>query len=259
MATCRFAKLGLDNAVVRSGYLSEIFVSFQGEGAHVGERHLFVRLAGCNIRCIYCDTPGSLERTGGFTIYGPGEASEHRPNPVVTSELRSVLDSILATQGPIEAMAITGGEPLVQAEFLAELLGGQRLPVPVLLETSGVLPQRLREVLGVVDIVSMDIKLPSNTRERSFWEEHAAFIGLARGKELYAKVLVDETTAESDLERAATLLGDSEIRAFLQPITEPSGRSCISAARLDTLYRIFQCRHPNLRVLPQTHKMMGIR
>ena len=48
---------------MRPGYLSEIFVSFQGEGAHVGYRHLFVRLAGCNLRCRYCDTPDSRERT----------------------------------------------------------------------------------------------------------------------------------------------------------------------------------------------------
>jgi 7-carboxy-7-deazaguanine synthase len=72
---------------VKPGYLSEIFVSFQGEGAHVGRRHLFVRLAGCNIRCRYCDTPDSLDRTATYTIHEPNRDADVRNNPADAAEL----------------------------------------------------------------------------------------------------------------------------------------------------------------------------
>jgi len=243
------------------GYLSEIFVSFQGEGAHVGERHLFVRMAGCNIRCVYCDTPNSLERMPGFTVFGPGNRDEYRPNPIDAGELRALIESILDDQGPIDALALTGGEPLVQASFLAEVLGGRRIGAPVLLETNGMLPQRLKEILPLIDIISMDIKLPSNSGERPFWEEHGAFVEVARGKEIYAKILVDRATSEDDIRQAADVLekGRSGLPTFLQPITDASGLSKIDSSQLDQLFIALRRRHPNVRVLPQTHKMMGLR
>ena len=45
--------------------VSEVFSAIQGEAALVGERQVFVRLTGCNIRCTYCDQPEALERTAG--------------------------------------------------------------------------------------------------------------------------------------------------------------------------------------------------
>jgi 7-carboxy-7-deazaguanine synthase len=246
---------------VKPGYLSEIFVSFQGEGAHVGRRHLFVRLAGCNLRCRYCDTPDSLERTATYTIYDGDRPPDVRCNPVSTDDLLPVLASILRREAPIDAMALTGGEPLTQSEFLAALLEAGRFSVPVLLETNGVLPRRLRDVLARVDIISMDIKLPSNSGEGGFWEEHAEFLQLARGKDLYAKVLVDQTTADADVVRAASLLAsiNPHVPTFLQPIVDASGRPLIEVNRLTYLYALARRHLESLRVLPQTHKLLGIR
>ena len=45
--------------------VSEVFSAIQGEAALVGERQVFVRLTGCNIRCVYCDQPEALERRPG--------------------------------------------------------------------------------------------------------------------------------------------------------------------------------------------------
>src|SRR6185295_8200212 len=94
------------------GYLSEVFVSFQGEGAHVGRRHLFVRLAGCNIRCRYCDTPDSLERSGTYTVYRDDRMPEIHTNPVDAAEISGTVQRLLAADPPIDAIALTGGEPL---------------------------------------------------------------------------------------------------------------------------------------------------
>ena len=246
---------------MKSGYLSEIFVSFQGEGAHVGRRHLFVRLAGCNLRCRYCDTPDSLERTEGYTVSRRGGAMAIGRNPVASSEVARIIAVMVETDAPIDAIAITGGEPLVQSDFLAALLGNGGFGVPVLLETNGVLPRRLSEVLPLVDIISMDIKLPSNSGESAYWAEHAEFLELARPKDLYVKVLVDGVTSDADLERAADLLSGVQpaVPTFLQPIVDAAGRPAIGAERLTQLYVLARRRIDSLRVLPQTHKLLGIR
>lgn len=248
------------NAVVPPGYLSEIFVSFQGEGAHVGRRHLFVRLAGCNLRCRYCDTPDSLERTPTYTVYS-NRGVETRPNPASIGDVVALVAGILRADPPIDAIALTGGEPLTQADFVADFLGAGRFPVPVLLETNGVLPQRLQHVLPLVDIISMDIKPPSNTGERHFWEEHAAFLDLCRGKDVYVKLLVDETTIAEEVERAAALVASAPqlVPAFMQPIVDQGGLPAISAQRLTHLYCVARQRLDSIRVLPQTHKLLGIR
>ena len=246
---------------VKPGYLSEIFVSFQGEGAHVGRRHLFVRLAGCNIRCRYCDTPDSLERTATYTVYEPQREPDVRSNPIEAQELAAIVQRLLAADRSIDAVALTGGEPLTQSDFLAAFLAIAQLPVPVLLETNGMLPRRLREVVSLVDIVSMDIKLPSNTGEAESWEAHAEFLEVARTKDLYAKILVDEGTSAADVERAAQMLGsvNATIPAFLQPIVDAAGGATISATRLAEIYSIARRSLNTVRVLPQTHKLLGIR
>jgi len=246
---------------VKPGYLSEIFVSFQGEGAHVGRRHLFVRLAGCNLRCGYCDTPDSLERTAGYTIYDRTEAPVFERNPVSPNELSRRIASMLDRHLPIDAIAVTGGEPLTQSEFLAAFLEAGRINVPILLETNGVLPRRLRDVWSLIDIVSMDIKPPSNTGEGAFWDEHAAFLELARTKDLYVKILVDQSTTDDDIDRAGALLASIHptVPRFLQPIISPQGQSMIDFPRLTELFVLARRQVPTARVLPQTHKLLGIR
>ena len=64
-----------------TGNVSEIFVSFQGEGLHAGRRQLFVRFAGCPLRCRYCDTPESLVPVPECRVLGP-DGTERHPNPL---------------------------------------------------------------------------------------------------------------------------------------------------------------------------------
>jgi organic radical activating enzyme len=242
------------------GYVSEVFCSFQGEGLFAGRRHVFLRLAGCNLRCGYCDTPDSLERTSTCTVYDLGGGARSLPNPLDADRLRSLLDPLLATPG-VHALAITGGEPLLQAGFLAEAFSGRRLPVPILLETNGTYPDRLQAVLDFVDIVSMDVKLPSNSGEPEFWRAHREFLAASRGKTLYVKVPVDETTLEPEVEEAARLVRDTApgVVFFLQPILSPDARMCISPARLEQFYDVASQHLADVRVLPQTHRFLGIR
>jgi 7-carboxy-7-deazaguanine synthase len=123
--------------------ITEIFKSIQGEGTRAGLPCIFVRLTGCNLRCIWCDTEYAFH---GGTKYSLDE---------VVAEVRS-----LAGEGErcVPLIEITGGEPLLQKETpeLAEklLAGGYT----VMIETSG---ERFvggvpREVIKIVDVKCPD-------------------------------------------------------------------------------------------------------
>lgn len=242
------------------GFLSEIFLSFQGEGLYAGRRHLFLRLAGCHLRCRYCDTPGSLERTSSLRIHGIDGQIAVRENPVTASEAVALALPLIAAAGGADGIAVTGGEPLLQAEFLAEMLADARLPRPRMLETSGTQPERLATVLPVVDAVSMDMKLPSNTGEPPFWDVHGRFLAASRGK-AYVKVLVDEFTDVADVAQAARVVRREapDVPVFLQPITTELGRIELTSTALNRFFAALKAQVTDVRVIPQTHKMLGIR
>jgi 7-carboxy-7-deazaguanine synthase len=244
---------------VLRGYLSEIFVSFQGEGLYAGRRHLFLRLAGCHLRCRYCDTPGSLERGASFRVFSGGNQVLEAPNPLTSGELLAHAMALLDRVGGADGLAVTGGEPLLQADFLAEVLADARWPRPRLLETSGTQPEKLALVLPVLDAVSMDIKLPSNSGEKALWDEHARFLSAARGK-AYVKILVDEGTSMEEVTQAAALVSSEcpSAAVFVQPITGPSGRIEIRQGTLERFFVAVRERVADARVLPQTHKLLGI-
>lgn len=238
------------------GYLSEIFLSFQGEGTQVGRRQLFIRLAGCNLRCRYCDTPDSLERVPSARVFGLDGAVRELANPLSPAAVLDAALPLLEHAGAVDGTSFTGGEPLLQADFLARLLADARWPRPRLLETNGMLPESLRTVLPFIDVVSMDIKLPSNSGERAFWDQHARFLSIA-GDKAYVKILVDAGTDVDDVSRAATLIGD-QAPVFLQPITDGGGRVDVSSADIQRFFGAARPHVPDLRVLPQTHKLLAI-
>jgi 7-carboxy-7-deazaguanine synthase len=242
--------------------VSELFVSFQGEGVHAGRRQLFVRFAGCPLRCRWCDTPESLVPVRECHILGV-DGVHVRPNPLTVAALDAEVRALRASSPPLHAIAVTGGEPLSQAEFLVTWLRSRSDLPPVLLETAGILPTRLERVLPEVAIVSLDFKCPSNTGERARWDEHEACLRIAvsAGRDVYVKMPVDDTTAPEDVEHGARLAAAAGPGAplFLTPLTAPEGVALqIGAAALERLHALASRHHPDVRVLPQLHKVLGI-
>ncbi len=125
----------------------EIFSSIQGESHWAGYPCTFVRLAGCNLDCAYCDT--RYAREGGTEM-----------------PLAEILAAVHAQgQGTVE---VTGGEPLLQSGTPALLEALLETGCRVLLETNGSLP--LDPVPKGVHVV-MDLKAPgSGMVERNLWE-----------------------------------------------------------------------------------------
>jgi len=242
--------------------VSELFVSFQGEGVHAGRRQLFVRFAGCPLRCRWCDTPDSLLPVAECRVLG-ADGERRLPNPLSAEALESEVGALRASSPPLHAMAVTGGEPLAQVEFLVAWLRDRRDDLPVLLETAGILPARLERVLPYVAIVSLDIKCPSNTGERARWDEHEACLRLAvaAGRDVYVKMPVDEGTDPEEVEHGARLAATAGPGAplFLTPLTAPEGTALqIGASALERLHGVASRHHPDVRVLPQLHKVLGI-
>ena len=118
----------------------EVFVSLQGESTYAGLPCFFVRLAGCNLRCRYCDTPN---------VYDTGTAT---PITELVDQFR---------RSRVAVAEITGGEPLLQPEFpaLAVALRDTEPGRTVLVETNGT-----RDLALVPDrvIAVMDIKCPGS-------------------------------------------------------------------------------------------------
>lgn len=131
----------------------EIFHSIEGETTRTGFSSHFVRLAGCNLNCRWCDTP---------TSHDEGTAME----------VHEVL-KVLHTMKPAHHVTITGGEPLLQKGIytLIEALLDNKRTIQV--ETNGSLDiSRIPE--GIRKIV--DVKTPSSGEENSFLLHNLGFL-----------------------------------------------------------------------------------
>jgi organic radical activating enzyme len=241
--------------------VSEVFVSLQGEGVHAGRRHLFVRFAGCPLRCRWCDTPESLAPVAACRVHGP-DGAQRLANPLPLDVLDGVVARLERAAPPLHALAVTGGEPLAQVDFLAAWLPVRRTRLPVLLETAGIRPDRLRRLLSFVAIASLDLKCPSNSGERPLWDEHEACVAAAveAGVETYVKMPVDAATSDEDVERGMRIAAAHGVPAFLTPIVDPASPAAgVDAGALDRLHAVATRVHADVRVLPQLHKILGVR
>jgi len=237
------------------GFVSEIFSGIQGEGLLVGERQVFIRLAGCNLRCAYCDTPLSQVPTDSFRIeQTPGKRDfTVQANPLSAEEVASHASRLRIGS----TVSLTGGEPLVQADFAAkisELL--KQSGFRIILETNGSLPDALPEILPHIDIVSMDIKLPSATCGPDLLQAHEQFLLKAITRDVSVKIVLTADTSTDELLAAVGMIKsvNAKIPLVLQPVTgdHPPSPSQVLDWQAQCLMHL-----STVLVIPQCHKMMG--
>jgi len=103
--------------------ISEIFYSIQGEGPNIGKPSIFLRLAGCNLKCKWCDTKYALNSANFKSM----------TNKKIIQKIKKY---------PCKNVVITGGEPLLQQDGLKELLDAM-YGYKIELETNGSLPLKI--------------------------------------------------------------------------------------------------------------------
>lgn len=225
----------------------DIFSSVQGEGIFLGARQIFVRFKRCNLACAFCDEP----RDHASRLYSPAELIE---------EIRSLEQG----KSMHHSVSLTGGEPLLYTDFLKAFLPLlKKENLKAYLETNGTLPQELGEVIDLVDIVAMDIKLPSSTLERPFWDRHGDFLKIACRKKVFVKAIVTPETTREDIEKAAEVVNSvaKHIPLILQPATPmKASDKAVPRDRLLEFMEIGIKNHlENIRVIPQVHKLIGVK
>ena len=158
-------------------------------------------------------------------------------------------------------MSFTGGEPLLHAAFIravVEALHALGQQTKVFLETNGTLYRELASILDITDIISMDIKLPSIVTKPQ-WEAHARFLELARTKDLYVKLVVSAETTDEEFKKSVALLEEQAPDALfiIQPVTPYGGCAAASPEKILTCQSYALKHLRDVRVIPQTHKMIG--
>lgn len=261
--------------------LIEVFSAIQGEGLNVGTRQIFVRFALCDLRCYFCDSahtwqiPDSceIEKTPGLRDF------QTHPNPVSLEDLLHWVER-QNQPGLHDSISITGGEPLLHTPFLTEFLPRVRhsTGLPIYLETAGHRPQNLEPILPYLDTVGMDMKLPSVSGE-TWWTQHELFLQHCdrHQVDVFVKIIISDRTCPQELETASQIVAkvNPEIPVFLQPVTPLSTalKSSHEALRTNTRLEssaplpeqvltwqtLMKRQLKHVRVVPQTHKMLGQR
>jgi len=219
--------------------IAEIFDSVQGEGLYLGEKQIFVRFFNCNLSCAYCDT--KLDR---FTEYEPNELFE---------EIKLYRDKY-------HSISFTGGEPLLYADFLKEVLkltsGHGHCHY---LETNGTLFFELESLIERIDIIAMDLKFPSSTGMGNFWQLHRKFLKIAARKEVFLKAIICQATHEEDLTEALAIIKEISPSSVL--VLQPNSyeNQSILQEKLLNFKQLASQQGVTACVIPQMHKIMGLR
>jgi len=165
--------------------VNEIFYSIDGEGLRTGELAVFIRLAGCNLNCSYCDTKYAIK---GYL--GTKMIIEEILNEVKKYNCRNI--------------TLTGGEPLIHfrvKELIDELINNN---YKVNIETNGAV-----DITPYLDkcLITMDYKLPS-----SGMEQHMILDNLEK---LTENDVLKFVTEESDFETIKRILTDYKIKSYV--------------------------------------------
>lgn len=181
-----------------------------------------------------------------------------KKNPLDAAQVIEVIKNF-SDEVPTHSVSFTGGEPLLHWQFVHDVACAVKcFGIKIFLETNGTLPDEFEKISDAIDIVSMDIKLPSVGK--NLFDLHKKFLQAAHDKDLYVKmVLTSETTAEEFLSAIELIAGiNSEILLILQPVTPVKNVKAVSAEKILLLQTVTLRKIKNVRVIPQTHKFINL-
>ena len=184
--------------------ISEIFYSIQGEGMLTGVPSVFVRTSGCNLRCVWCDTP--------YTSWQP-EGSD--------MTVEDILEAIRVYPG--KHAVVTGGEPMIAPGIVELTKGIKQLGLHITIETAGTVFHPV-----ACDLMSISPKLENSTPHERDGGKWAAQHERLRYQPNVLKQLMAEypyqlkfvVASPDDMKEIATMLDDLQAdrsRVVLMP------------------------------------------
>lgn len=219
--------------------ISEVFASIQGEGILAGVPSLFVRVSGCNLRCVWCDTP--------YTSWNP--EGEERSAERILDWARGF--------PTYRHVVLTGGEPMLFPEIVQVSAGLRRMGLHVTVETAGTVWQDIE-----CDLMSISPKLRNSTpweREGGSWaarhEERRlrpeVLRRLVSAFEHQLKFVVMSPEDLPEIEEIVQMCGVERGRVLLMP--EGTDAATL-AARADWV--VEECKRRGFRFCPRLHVLL---
>lgn len=167
--------------------VNEIFSSIDGEGIRQGELATFIRFAGCNLNCSYCDTKYAQKKNQG-----------------VEKSIDEIIETIEKTN--IKNITITGGEPLLQKDILKLVERLVELGYNVNIETNGSVNIKPFQLTNV--IITMDYKTKSSLMMNRM---NLKYIDYLRKNDVLKFVIGDK----EDMKNVKDVLKQKQVKSYI--------------------------------------------
>ncbi len=227
-----------------TGYLQEIFSSFQGEGASIegscyGLRQIFVRFTGCPLAlgvhgtkgCIWCDSPKAKTDSQKVcyveTSAGNQEFNEIK-NPVSLEDTVNIIQDL--TTNDLHSISLTGGEPLYQPQFLAALISQLKSKkYKIFLESAFTDDFKfLEKIANKIDYACIDLKdrtAEATTNWEQLVSEETNMIKILKhaGTKVFAKTVITKASKKEDFELIVKNCAKINVPIAIQIVTPLKG------------------------------------
>jgi len=211
--------------------IAELFYSIQGEGMLAGVPSVFIRTSGCNLRCVWCDTP--------YTSWQPEGAEQ---------SIATILDFV--EEHSRGYVVVTGGEPMI-APAIVELTKGLReMSQHITIETAGTVDAPVE-----CDLMSISPKLANSTPEGNWAAQHErlrlnheVLKRLTSDYEFQLKFVVAAAEDIEEIRPIAAALSAPPNRVLLMPEGTDAAKLCERAQWIAEI-----CKREGWRYCPRLH------
>ncbi|MEA3487644.1 MAG: 7-carboxy-7-deazaguanine synthase QueE [Euryarchaeota archaeon] len=259
---------------MKSGYITEMFSSFQGEGAYTGRRQIFIRFAGCPLSCFYCDTSYARDSRPDFcTVLDETDFDDTSPrkprvieNPVTAQHVIELVETLKTPD--VHSICYTGGEPLLSTAFVKEIAQeAKKRHMNNFIETSGCSASAFASLAEYFAFAAIDIKLRhhravGDSNYERLYENELGCVksSVDRGIDTIVKVVVLKGTSVDEIEAICRDLTGFDLKFVLQPVSAPRNLPEVAPGikELFTLSEVAGRFLQDVMVIPQVHKFMGI-
>ncbi|GIU70789.1 MAG: radical SAM protein [Candidatus Nitrosocaldaceae archaeon] len=230
-------------------YINEIFTSIEGEGIYLGTKTLFIRFAGCPLRCYWCDTPYALLIKDG---------KEYK-----LEEALKVIDANIKRN--TYKVNLTGGDPLLQHKAVYEIAKHLKdKGLLTYLESSCYNSERFSYLLPYIDICKIEFKLKdanATSNYESLLEEELRCLteAIDNKKVTYIKIVVSNKSNIEEVKKLADEIfkrvkGEDIDGFVIQPAYGYEPRMGQLLKIYDKVYEYYR----GVRIIPQIQKVMNI-